>query len=322
MTGTSSGTSLSSAYAAGVAAVYLQGNPTASPAAVQQSLIDNSTVDKVINPGSRSPNRLLFKDFNNSLALNGSDAYASVANTASLSITGPLTVEAWIKTNSNTTTQGIIERRNNTGIAGNDGGWVLRLISIRQGCVSSYARARPCAISLHRQYGTLALACGTTWLECTMAVRAAYTWMECWMGQLTNVHGLGPGTGNLKIGARAVSDTYFFNGQIDEARVTAAAVYTSNFLPQNHLGLATGTKGLWRFDGQRLSDSSGNNNNGSMVGGLSFSTIVPTNSLSLNGTSSYVQRAWRSWFFVGCRGRPFEQQVAVSQRRRCICQRA
>lgn len=54
-TKTNSGTSLSSAFAAGVAAVYLQGNPTASPAAVQQSLIDNSTVDKVINPGSHSP---------------------------------------------------------------------------------------------------------------------------------------------------------------------------------------------------------------------------------------------------------------------------
>ena len=63
-TKTNSGTSLSAAYASGVAAIYLQGNPTASPAAVQQSMIDNSTVDKIINPGSRSPNRLLFKDLN------------------------------------------------------------------------------------------------------------------------------------------------------------------------------------------------------------------------------------------------------------------
>ncbi len=57
---TSSGTSMASPHVAGVAALYLQSNTTASPAAVSSALNANATVGVVSNAGSGSPNRLLF----------------------------------------------------------------------------------------------------------------------------------------------------------------------------------------------------------------------------------------------------------------------
>jgi len=62
-TNTISGTSMSSPHVAGVAALYLQGNPSATPAAVASALIANATTGKVTSPGSGSPNRLLFTNY-------------------------------------------------------------------------------------------------------------------------------------------------------------------------------------------------------------------------------------------------------------------
>jgi subtilisin family serine protease len=58
-----SGTSMASPHVAGVAALYLQGAPSASPSAVTAALIDSSSANKVSNPGSGSPNRLLYSGF-------------------------------------------------------------------------------------------------------------------------------------------------------------------------------------------------------------------------------------------------------------------
>ena len=45
-----------------------------------------------------------------SLSVNGAGAYVNVPTSTSLNLTGAYTLEAWIKTNSNSTQQGIIER--------------------------------------------------------------------------------------------------------------------------------------------------------------------------------------------------------------------
>ncbi|HEY7770899.1 S8 family peptidase [Longimicrobium sp.] len=62
-TNTISGTSMASPHTAGVAALYLQNNTTASPASVASALINNSTPNKVTSAGTGSPNRLLYSIF-------------------------------------------------------------------------------------------------------------------------------------------------------------------------------------------------------------------------------------------------------------------
>lgn len=59
-TNTISGTSMASPHAAGVAALALEANPTASPIAVTDFLIANASRNKLSSLGSGSPNRLLF----------------------------------------------------------------------------------------------------------------------------------------------------------------------------------------------------------------------------------------------------------------------
>jgi subtilisin family serine protease len=62
-TNTISGTSMATPHVAGGAALYLSANPSASPATVQQALKDNATLNHITNPGTGSPNRLLYTLF-------------------------------------------------------------------------------------------------------------------------------------------------------------------------------------------------------------------------------------------------------------------
>ncbi|HJQ34621.1 MAG TPA: S8 family serine peptidase [Pyrinomonadaceae bacterium] len=60
-TATRTGTSMAAAFTAGSAALYLHVNPSATPAAVAEALNSFASAGRVINPGTGSPNFLLFR---------------------------------------------------------------------------------------------------------------------------------------------------------------------------------------------------------------------------------------------------------------------
>lgn len=62
-TATLSGTSMASPHVAGVAALYKQANPSASATTIRDAIVNNATTGVVSNPGSGSPNRLLYSLF-------------------------------------------------------------------------------------------------------------------------------------------------------------------------------------------------------------------------------------------------------------------
>lgn len=62
-TNTISGTSMSTPHVAGVVALKLQQNPSATPSMIASELINKTTKDVVKSSGKNSPNRLLFTDY-------------------------------------------------------------------------------------------------------------------------------------------------------------------------------------------------------------------------------------------------------------------
>lgn len=62
-TATLSGTSMASPHVAGVAALYKQANPSASSTTIRNAIVNNATTNVVSNPGTGSPNRLLYSLF-------------------------------------------------------------------------------------------------------------------------------------------------------------------------------------------------------------------------------------------------------------------
>lgn len=62
-TNTISGTSMATPHVAGVAALYLQSNGSATPQQVRDAIVNNATTGKVTSAGKNSPNKLLFTNY-------------------------------------------------------------------------------------------------------------------------------------------------------------------------------------------------------------------------------------------------------------------
>ncbi|HEX8476434.1 MAG TPA: S8 family peptidase [Pyrinomonadaceae bacterium] len=87
-TNTISGTSMATPHVAGVAALYLQNNPTASPATVANQIISTATTGKVTGAGTGSPNRLLYSLLTTGGGGGGAPCTNCTLYTGSLGFTG------------------------------------------------------------------------------------------------------------------------------------------------------------------------------------------------------------------------------------------
>lgn len=217
---------------------------------------------------------------NYSVSLDGSGGHIRVPTSDSINITGPITLEAWIKTNSNTAQQGIIERYNWTGTS-RDGGYGLRITADGRlnfftlqvaGVVDHLAGSTVITPNVwHHVAGVFDGIQMRIYLDGVLDASKASTLAP------------GSGTNDLIIGARG--DLYnvplwaalSFNGLVDEVRVTSGARYLYNFTPHARQGGdGSDTRGLWNFSGQAANDSSGRGNNGSPTGGAFFSSEEPS----------------------------------------------
>jgi len=286
------GTSLAAPHVAGAAAQYLQIDPTACPCMINHILTDPPaqggvvTTDRVNNPGAGSPNKLLFVPQTwptptyYSLSLNGSTAYIDVPDPPSggvpLDITGAITVEAWIKTTSTTVRQCIVERYNNSACTGTaDGAYSLlirpngnvRFQTLKNGCELDSLDASGVNVRDGMWHHIAGVWDGSQMRIYIGGQRAAFK---------STMFAPGTGTSHLLVG-RGQDGSGFFNGLIDEVRVTAAAVYSgSSFTTQHRVTGVVLTRGLWRFDiSSDLGRDCAQVNNGTVIGGATSSTDVP-----------------------------------------------
>ncbi|MBZ5537623.1 MAG: IPT/TIG domain-containing protein [Acidobacteriia bacterium] len=206
---------------------------------------------------------------NNSLSLDGNHSYARAQGAPSLNITGPLTVEAWIKTSS-TASADIVVRLSSQNSS--EGGYALRLSS-----------GKP-RFYIYKDSKTYSYAAGSNSLAdgSWHHVGGVYNGSQLKIyvdgvlqGSATAAYPLGSGTSGLEIGIGADLSTNAFNGLIDEVRLTADMVYTGAFTPPHHLTALANTKGLWTFDGLSTLDSSSSHNNLNLYGNATFSTDTP-----------------------------------------------
>jgi len=210
-----------------------------------------------------------------SLALSGNNAHLIVPPSASLSITGPITIEAWMKSPDYAGQMTILERYNQDvardgrggyGLSTNAGSAVFTLCpgDLRFRCVNAYSSA------------TLAT---NVWQH----VAAVFDGAEMRMyinGVLAGRRSIrvrppGPTNGELRIGSTNAS-LQPFTGLIDEIRLSNSSLYLTNFELSAQLVSQNSTVGLWKFDNGSAIDWSSHGNNAVMMGGAAFSPDVPS----------------------------------------------
>jgi hypothetical protein len=210
---------------------------------------------------------------NFALQFNGTSQLVSVPSSASLNITTPFTIEAWINRAAVGAQHSIVEKYGcPVGGGATVGGYVLRvtaadkvLFGVRDDCNNGVSVT------------------GNTSIPANTWVHVAGHWdgavMRVFVNGVQDAAGLAsnrppkPGSTALKIGERGnagVGNT-FFNGMIDEVRVWNGARTAAQLNANKGVCIPAGTpnlRGYWKMDegtGATTADASGNANTGSLI---------------------------------------------------------
>jgi hypothetical protein len=225
------------------------------------------------------------------LDFDGTDDYVSVPHSASIvSPTGAITVEAFVWVDSFNVLNPwshVLDKPHTYAISFNDGTPALSVCGVGSECWwAPRSYVAPCGKWIHfaAQFDGKKR---QIYINDSLVAESAAT------GTIGHLQGyplsdLVIGAGNL-LELRTGSTGHFFNGKIDEVRISKVARYGQNqmcgfFKPDAH------TIALYRFDegeGTVVHDMSGNGNNGTIVG-AQWSPGLFCNALSFNGKNSYV----------------------------------
>jgi hypothetical protein len=203
------------------------------------------------------------------LSFDGANDYVEVPDHANLRIPVNLTIEAWIKP---TAIPGGYD-----GVAGKHN-YEIGVRPAGAGVQAIFAFSRNFGSWIEIASGELALGqwhhvAGTyDGSNMRLFVNGARVASSVTSGQIDQL----PDT--FRVGSTELSGDYF-QGLIDEVRVSNSIRYVGNFIPaQQPFTADAATRGLWHFDegqGSATADASGNGHNGSLSGGATWASDSP-----------------------------------------------
>jgi len=222
----------------------------------------------------------------------GSSQYASVADTAALSITGNLSIEAWINLESDKTH--VLISKWDEATNRRSYSFYINTTNGKLHFVISSDGITPTDVSSNYSFFTNVNSLGT-WIHVAVTYNAAAGTCKFYIngvldstasGLATSIH---DNTSAFAIGANDTLGTpaNFTDGKVNQVRVFASERSATQILADIHSESANGSAGYWKLNGNYL-DSSGNNQTLTATGSPVFTTDVPffTTGLSLEVTST------------------------------------
>jgi YD repeat-containing protein len=276
--------------AAANATSYPDSGLTASTAYYYRVRATNSSGDSAYSNEANATTQAAGTDAAINLGTNNTAKHAvALADTASTSVTGSITVEGWVRpTSINATGMAIASRRKIATSGTGNGGYELRVNSTGKIVFATFAD-NGTQIASYTSTG-LTLAANTQWHH----VSGSYdgTTMRVSLDGVvekprTNTGaGKGPVIGGTKLQVGRSHDgaggQNYFSGKIDEVRISNAAIYTgTSYTTTTSLGADSNTKAYYKFNentGTTAADATGldANNHLTLQGSATWGTGVST----------------------------------------------
>ncbi|SPF53271.1 hypothetical protein SBA4_5520005 [Candidatus Sulfopaludibacter sp. SbA4] len=240
--------------------------------------------------------------FGSALHFNGTSALVEVTSSPSLSITGSITLEAWVKLDSSSATEPIVAKWNDISVnnrsyyLGIDDGLVRFDISHSglyggSTCTVNNASGFAC-IESARVFSTTAIPLGK-WAHVAGVFDSSSKTLEVFIDGVLSNSAIAEKSNIFKVGEPVLigaadfggATRQFFPGAIDEARVWKRALSPAEVLSSAQAGL----RGLWHFNTSANNyspDSSGYGDDAFLGGGGTITTSAKfgAGALSVNGT--------------------------------------